>query len=763
ADDGSGKPVTWRPEFAGKQRFLFEILGNANYIIDGRGTMIDATTPLMRGTVAKYYENAGYTSDGGAPVLREAEYNPPKVALHAYQRGTTSGEGTFIRNLTLLGFNRAFETHHGHRRRITMENCVLGRSSIGVFPRGRNGTVRNCVIRESLNCGVYGEYNSGGWLFENCVFSDNSVNAHAHSYGDIVLDACYEYTIRNNTFTRPSVPERRVPKHRTAISIFRNSGEGGDIRGHAAHHIDIRNNRFEAYHLAVDIGARSGVVDVKDRSLEGRCYTHDITVRENTFDECRIGIKINTDQNHIADNVFAKCDRDIVVHCVFYKVLNEHIIQNTAGADVWLWTHASDTRGFGDYCSYQSNTNTCAYSKISDRDRIFHLVTRGNVTLHPPSRGSFKAAVMRGETLAGGPTFRQMEASGATPVDVAVADYVAHLPGDEIAVIWDRPVSNVEGKDFYTIIIYDQRGVELDRCGRSPVRWKAIAGGNMIPGKGWIHVNAEAEIAAVAGGPDAAGKYPVFIFRRGFGLDIKNLKDAGVWRLATENTRPWHDVATGDFIPGGPYLEVAVIPAPAAAGEAQKIYYFDPGRPDWAGGTDALPAPLNAITAGNFDPAAPGDEVAGIGAAGENATPIFLFRPGSHGAYRTVPGSEGRWAAVAGGEFDGNAANGDELAAAAAGREGEDGFPLKYFRAGTGLYDARTNPALNAPARALDAGRAIAEYKTGGAVEKAAAAAPREEAAFLPARAQEDGIPLLWISPAQSPGGADVRATPLYR
>jgi parallel beta-helix repeat protein len=767
ADDGNGRPVTWAPEFADKQRNLFEILKNANYAIDGRGTTIDASKPSMRGPVSSLYAKAAPSSDGSRPLLREADWNPAKVGILIHQPSATTSDGTTICNFVLIGFSRAIETHHAHKRRVTVEHCDVARSSIAVFARGQNVTVRECVLRESMNCAVYGEYGSRGWSFEKCRFSDNSVNAGAQTFGDMVIDACYEYTITRNNFSRPAVPDRRVPAHRTAISIFRNSGEAGDIREHAAHHVEILDNVFEAYHIAVDIGARAGVVDVKDRSLEGRCYTHDITVKNNTFDDCRVGIKINTDQNYIINNTFSKCDRDIVVHCVFYKALNEYITQEGGGAGVWLWSLASDTRGFSDYCSYQSRESPHrVYDKIRDEDRVFHIVTKGNVALNPPRRNSFKATIVREESLVAGLSFREALASGARPVDIAVANYVDHLPGDEIAVIWDSPVSNIDGKDFYTIIIYDQRGIELDRCGRSPVRWKAIAGGNLVPGKGWIHVNSEAEIAAVADGPDAAGKYPVFIFRRGFGLDILNLKDEGVLRLGAGNTRPWHDISIGDFTPGGPYLEIAAIPAPSSGGAdgSQKIYYFDSRSPDWVGETDALPLPLNAITAGNFDPAAPGDEVAGIGVPGERPSPIYLFKPGAHGAYQAVPGSEGRWAALAAGKFAGDSPAVSELASASLDREGGV-FPVKFFRLPAGLYKTHAGPELNTPARALDNGIAATEYASGG---QPAGPAPvrRDDVALLPSAPPAPGTPLLWISAARiatGDDGAPVRVTPLYR
>lgn len=774
ADDAQGKPVTWRPEFAAKHKNLFELSKNANHTVEGRGTVIDVCAPLMSGAVSRFYENAAKQRDGSRAPLRDQSWDPPKVAFFANQAGTTNSEGTILRNFTLIGFQRALETHHKHQRKLTMEKCVMSRSLIAVFARGQNVTVRECVIRESMNCGVYGEYASRAWTFEKCTFSDNSANAQAQSFADIVLDACHDYVIHENNFTRPAIDSRRVPEHRTALSLYRNSGETADIREHAAHHISIERNRFDGYHLAVDIAARAGVVDSKDRSLEGRCYTHDITVRDNDFNRCKIGIKINADQNYISDNIFNGCDRDIVVHCVFYKIINQHITQNTGKADVWLWSKASDTRGFSDYCFYQSRSGARVYDRISDDDRLFHIVTKGNVTLHKPKRRDFTATVWTEESLVTGDSLQDMVASGAVPVDVAVADYADHLPGDEIAVIWNTPVSRIEGKDFYTIIIYDQWGIEIDRCGRSPVKWKAIAGGNLIPGKGWIHVNSEAEIAAVADGPDAAGKYPVFIFRRGFGLDIQNLKDEGVVRLAVDNTKPWHDIVVGDFVSGGPYREVAVIPSPDSrnADEEQKIYYFDPRRPDWSGETGGLPISLGAIAAGDFDLARPGDEIAGISTDETNPQKVHLFKAATQGAYHIISGSKGRWASVASGNFDGNKANGDEIVVACADRDG-DVYPLKYFYPESGLFKTYAGIELRMPVRALDAGHAtpgrklgLGEKIVGGMLEgdiDVIIEAWGDHTAVLPSKPQISGIPLYWINAETAGSRTYIRTVPLYR
>jgi hypothetical protein len=71
-------------------------------------------------------------------------------------------------------------------------------------------------------------------------------------------------------------------------------------------------------------------------------------------------------------------------------------------------------------------------------------------------------------------------ASGGVPIDIAVGDFWVGNAGDEVAVIWDTPVSNVDSTNYYSIIIYDSNGIEINRCGKSTVRWGAIAAGNFV-------------------------------------------------------------------------------------------------------------------------------------------------------------------------------------------------------------------------------------------------------------------------------------------
>jgi hypothetical protein len=92
----------------------------------------------------------------------------------------------------------------------------------------------------------------------------------------------------------------------------------------------------------------------------------------------------------------------------------------------------------------------------------------------------YKELGMLGADWLTGNNMKDVMAAGGTPIDIAVGDYWVDNPGDEIAVIWDTPISNVDYTDYYTISIYDTNGIEINHCGRSTVKWAAIASGNFI-------------------------------------------------------------------------------------------------------------------------------------------------------------------------------------------------------------------------------------------------------------------------------------------
>jgi hypothetical protein len=155
--------------------------------------------------------------------------------------------------------------------------------------------------------------------------------------------------------------------------------------------------------------------------------------------------------------------------------------------------------------------------------------------------------------------------TGVKPIDIAVGDFWVDNPGDELAVIWDTPVSNIDGTNYYSIVIYDSSGIEINRCGRSTTKWHAITAGNFVNLVGTYNVVEGGDEIAAVPATAVGGYYPVYVFGRG-------RKDASV-TLMTSNTKKIADIAGGNFLTTGDTNdEIALI----YDGGASSISYCKP-------------------------------------------------------------------------------------------------------------------------------------------------------------------------------------------
>ena len=233
---------------------------------------------------------------------------------------------------------------------------------------------------------------------------------------------------------------------------------------------------------------------------------------------------------------------------------------------------------------------------------------------------------------------KDVYSSGGTPIDIAVGDFYEELPGDEVAVIWSAPVSEVSGSitsdTYYTIIIYDSNGIEINRSGRSTHKWAAIAAGDFLADTG-------DEIAAVS--EDANnGYYQVSIFRRGYMTPKVTL-------LPT-NTYPIRDITAGNFlITADSYDEVAV----TYDSGLMQIDYAKPTDVNWSATTTGMAGRPLRIAGGHFNKDAE-DSVAMI-----TANPIggyykiYFYRPGASTAFYTAQNTNTTLlTAIAAGKFN---------------------------------------------------------------------------------------------------------------
>lgn len=625
-------------ELEGSLPRLFIIDDNESIIINGNGVVIDARLEHTKSWSLQYlYTNYVSTTE---------DFGSWRAFLFRQNGDTPEGdEGSLLYDITLKGFLNAIEYDHSHNRKVTINNCNLIRNVWGVFPRGANGSVTNCTLSENHLGGFYCEYNSHNWTISNNTFKDNNIRG-AVSYGDIVLDACYGNTISDNQFLASSYTPR---DYHTAISLYRNRGESGDIREYASKDHVMERNTFDSYHIAIDFSPREAMEGNNDQSGEYRCYTNDNTVKDCTFTDCNIGICVRSHFNIFDSNTFTNVEKDIVLFNLFYKLIN-NAITNQPGTNVYLWSKASDYSGYEDYVPYGMGVG----SAIGESDKLYFIISDGSAAINGgdleqvivsdslliPDPGDFNEDMAIDETdlesfcsywlnedcvnspqcvfadidknnlinifdysnFAGrwglGNDLQNAYSAGGEPVDVAVGDFAYYLEGDEIAVIWDQPISDINGTEYYSIIIYDAKGLELDRCGRSTKRWSKIAAGNFIEDTGYIQVDENYEIAAVSSEADENGYYPVYVFRKGW-------LDPSVSML-TSNIYPVADITSGNFETSiDDYDELAVI----FANTDTNIEFVKPSSTQWSSQTTNSVF-LNSIAAGNFDWITGVDEVA---------------------------------------------------------------------------------------------------------------------------------------------------------
>ncbi|AQQ71685.1 hypothetical protein SMSP2_02062 [Limihaloglobus sulfuriphilus] len=677
--------------YQGNQPQLLVLSADADIVLDGNNVTIDSRKPRIKSwSLQDLYSNVVDTTQDYDRTV--GVYLAQSDPIDNNSRGST------IKNLTLKGFVHGIAANHFHLRDVYVENVTLERNIWGLFPRGANAAVTNSYIAENVLGGLYGEYNSRNWVFTNNTFRDNNTNG-IRSYGDMALDACYNYVVSDNEFlgARYATQSSFGTYYHTSISLYRNAGEQEDIREFAARNILIKDNSFTGYNIAVDHAPRTGWDHWLDQSGETRCYTAYNTIENNTFENCKIGVLLRNNYNKILNNTFLNVPKEIVMHNVFYSMHHNTIDQ--PGTDVWLWSVDSDYEDYAQYIPYAN-----AGAGIPAWEKFYHVICPGQ---YPDFHYDGQAELLVAETLlvpqecdinsdtivnladfnllasdwlSSGSSipFSRMStdinssgivnsgdlvycgkgwhkendkidayASGGKPVDIATGNMAKYEPGDEIAVIWNRPVSRINSTDYFTVIIYNQDGVELDRCARSETRWAKIAAGNFLPDTGYIKENDNYEIAAVPTVPDTNGCYPLYIFRKGFA------EPAVV--LLEDNTIPFADIVGGDFDDGSDeYQEIAY-----KLEGTDTIRYAKPSNTAWSAVSRNAATDITGITAGDFDGDSLDSEVAAVTAS---PGPALIYRAGSD-SHHAAAGNTGRkWILCAAGNFDGALRAKDEIA-----------------------------------------------------------------------------------------------------
>ena len=655
---------------------ILKLTGDQPVSIEGNGLIIDIrSSELASKSIADLYDDLG--DDNYALPAAQIPHTTCGIFFDQ-QTGTPTASS--VSGITFRGFQHAIASTHFNRMGGTITNCVFEFNDWALFARSTSRfLVEDNTIRRNIFGGVHCDYDSANWIFINNTFYDNNPGG-VRSYADVVLDACRYHTFDNNQFRGTTQPSK-AKNYFAGMSIYRNRGEGNNIKEDASSLHSIQNNVFDGgYHIAIDIAERTGYVGVNDLSLETRTYANENTFANNTFSNCVIAFHIAGNRNTLASNSYVNVEREVALHSVFYK--NEGTLFDGEGnTDVWLWGDASDFSAYAAYLPYQLNGG--AGRHIAQSNRLFFASSiNGSPTFNDTTDGKI---FIHEQSLLNGNTMQSVFNTGGTIRDIAVADFDWNAPGLEFAVIWNQKVSristaNTAYADYYSIIIYDQSGKEIDRCGRSTLQWDTIAAGNFIEGLGWTHIDEEAEVAAVHSVAED-DSYPVYIFRRGYA-------DAAVTNQSSAST-PVADLAA-ERTAGSGYVSLAVARGTAVA-------RLIPSSGSETPFCTLSSTPL-AIQLGEFD----GNHADGNELAALNGGSIAFYESGSSSPF--LAGAVGSWSSFTAGEFDGDSSNGDELAVASA--TAVDGlYPIEYFdHTLTNAFKKQSHSVLSEQTRAMASG-----------------------------------------------------------
>ncbi len=663
---------TWEPDLSDfpENRSLFELTAPHPVSIEGNGLIVDARFPeLAAMSLEDLYDLQSTEVSGLFPVA---------VGGIIFNQQTGASVTSRVSGLTLRGFSKALECNHYNLMAGVITNCVFEYNRWAFFPRGSAPfCAEDNLIRANLFGGVYAEYSSSNWTFRKNTFHDNNM-VGVWSWGDMVLDACYGHTVEDNSFAGASFPPK---DYHVAVSLYRNRGEAGDIREYASMNHQIRSNQIAGYHVGIDVAVRAARDSLgNDLSQEARCYSYDNTFARNVISNCVIGIHLLGDRNTVASNQYDAVEREVVVHSPFYK--NEGtVFDGEEGTEVWFWGDAAED--YAAYAAYVPHQNRVE-RHIEQSNRWFFVSTRNGA---PAFQNAAGKNVVTEQTLLIGNSLREACSNGGVIRQAVAADFAPNLPGSEFAVIWNQPVSRISAQadgyttftDYYSIIIYDQSGKEIDRCGRSTLRWDSIAAGNFIDGVGHIHSDAEAEMAAVHSAPEG-GTYPLYIFRKGFA------EPAAV--LQTNAVLPALDLAA-ERPDGTDRVSLAVL-------RGLDVALVTPANETEVPFCTLSNSPLSMAMGELNQNESDGCELAVL-----YSNSVAVYQVGEAVPLATAGGE---WSALAAGEFDGDDATGDELVLAST--IATNGlYPLVYIdHALTNVFRTLEHSVLQVPALALSAG-----------------------------------------------------------
>lgn len=479
--------ITFSDQFTSLSLFVISKQGIS---MDGNGAILDTRTVTQSLPLEELYNLKKIPWAEGCEI-RGIFYNLPQVK---------ETQATQIRNFTFMGWKRGIKINgpgKQEQHRLIVQNCVFTRNKVGFYINGYNTLLKNCQLFENGYGAIYSGSRSRRNQFIGNSFRDNTLSQNQHSYADFIGDTFFDSEISNNEFSKSLI---KSECRRIGISMFRNMGESNNLREQMPHNNIIRANHFDGYSVAIHIGARMGRDTRNDITDEGRDYAFYNLIDSNFIENSTIGIKINTEGNSIEHNTFSNVKEEIVLHCVFFNLMNT-TINYQKDDEVKLWYVSEDYTEYSHWFRFQDDLN----GSIEKDEKLITIFSKAEAPVFPKDLGSnfmlnpprANAENLLADFRVGAPSYTD------------TGEFSLDLPGQEIAAIWDKPISRIEKKDYYSILFFDNKGTEINRCGRSENKWKQISAGYFIRKDG------EMEIAAISALP-IDGKYPVFIFDRGF-------------------------------------------------------------------------------------------------------------------------------------------------------------------------------------------------------------------------------------------------------
>ena len=783
-------------------------------VVNGNGTYIDARPAAYRPggiyanqTITDLYRSPSTSRIGPfSGFCIDQTYNPAMPPVQ-------------ISNLKMYGFNKGIATWWDPPHKVIFTNCSFVRGNfIGHIHCG-NITLSSCEMKENYT-GLYLSQECQNCIITNNVFRDNAYQQeHRRLYGDIQVDSSSRNTIIGNEFQTTQAIEG--PYYRCGIKFYRNKGESDEVRPNPAGLNIIRNNSFTGYTIGCDVASRQGD-NAHDLAAEARDFAYYNLFENNNFSDCLFGIKINNSGNTIRANTFTNVDYPILLHNVFYS-LTENTITSQPDTPVYFWLMNSEwyNYNFGDFYGWDMfERQAYVNGSILESQKYIHIHTDGTPNIQSYS-GPAKIVIAdtqlvgaenRAHDITGDQRVNMLDINklsenwlmecsseihfcdgifdfaefafiadgwqksnnmkdvyapaAKTPIDIAVGDFWVENTGDEIAVVWNEPMSNISGTDYYTVNIFDSNGIENNRCGRGSIKYTSIVAGNFFDtissvfdedGTTSIITCLGDEIAAISSEPNSNGCYPIYI--------LSYSRKKPIATLLTTNTIPIKTLAAGNFVTNDSLDELAII---FSNGTAIRIY-----EPDGTFVSQITAASnIKEIVGGNFDTAYAGDEIAGIDTLSSR---IYFYRRGSTSGYYKTAGVTGGsvWSNIGAGNFYLGSTTRDEVAVASS-------------TASSGIYKifcyeiSATTPAkeinqdvLSVSSRALDGGT-FPIAQTLGLYERAlgftsnnfttAMSTWAERVAVLPSAPQTTATPVFWLNSAPLDSTKQyLKVTPIVR